>query len=128
MSRLLLPPPQPSPARGLQWGRERTTRECKSQNSKRTFTQPRNIRRPLARRGPAKAAIFFDNRNIVDAGFAPAHQAVFVEFPLFVTVGAMPLTGVVMPLLLKPPREAFAVERPEILDQAILMFPPPFAG
>src|SRR5882672_6487924 len=96
--------------------------------SKRTFTQSRNIRRPWARCGPAKAAVGFRDSDIVDAGFAAAHQAVLVEFPLFVAVGTMPLPGIVMPLVLKPHRDTVAVERPEILDQAILMFPAPFAG
>ena len=51
-----------------------------------------------------------------------------IEFPLFVAIGAMPLPGIVMPFVLKPHRDAVAVERPEILDQAILVFLRPFAG
>src|SRR4030081_1485196 len=47
---------------------------------------------------------------------------------MFCAGGTMPLTGGVMPLVLKPHRDTVAVERPEILDQAILMFPAPFAG
>jgi hypothetical protein len=62
-----------------------------------------------------KAAVFFGNRDIVDAGLAAAHQAVLVKFPLFVAVGTMPLSGIVMPLILKAHRDAVAVERPEIL-------------
>src|SRR6266568_730112 len=96
--------------------------------SKRTFTQPRNIRRPWARCGPAKAAVGFRDRDIVDAGFAAAHQAALVEFPLLVAVGTMPLPGIVMPFVLKPHRDAIVVERPEILDQTILVLPRPFAG
>ena len=42
-----------------------------------------------------KAAVFFGNRDIVDAGFTSAHQAVLVELPLLVAVGAMPLPGIV---------------------------------
>src|SRR6476660_2221434 len=75
-----------------------------------------------------KAAVFFGDRNIVDAGFAAAHQAVLVECPLLVAVGTMPLPGIVVPLVLKPHRDAVAVEGPEILDQAILMLFRPFAG
>src|ERR1700730_4307737 len=40
----------------------------------------------------------------------------------------MPLPGIVMPLILKPHRDVIAVERPQVLDQAILMLPAPFAG
>src|SRR5258706_11343283 len=47
--------------------------------------------RPRTRRGPAEAAVFFRDRNIVDAGLAPPHQAVLVELSLLVAVGAIPL-------------------------------------
>ncbi len=105
-------------------GVRRDDTEC----SKRTVAQSGNICRPWARRGPVKTAVFFGDRNIVDAGFAAAHQAVLVELPLLVAVGAMPLAGVVVPLILKPHRDAVAVKRPEILDQAILVLLRPFAG
>src|ERR1700719_3132961 len=98
------------------------------QNSKRTLAQSRNIRRPRARCRPAKAAVLFCNRHIVDAGLAAAHQPVAVELPLLVAIGAMPLSGIIMPLVLKPHRDTIAVECPEILDQAIFMFLRPFAG
>jgi hypothetical protein len=75
-----------------------------------------------------EAAVFFGDCDIVDAGFAAAHQAVLVEFPLFVAVGAMPLAGIVVPFVLKPYRDMVAVERPEILDQAVFVFLLPFAG
>src|SRR6478752_1987430 len=95
---------------------------------KRALTQSRHIRRPRARRWPVKAAVFFGNRDIVDAGFASAHQAVLVELPLLVAVGAMPLAGIVVPFILKAHGDAIVVERPEILDQAILVLPSPFTG
>ena len=97
-------------------------------NFKTALTQSRRHPPAAGPSGPAEAAIFFRNRDIVDAGFAAAHQAVLVELPLLVAVGAMPLPGIVMPLVLKPHRDAIAVERPEILDQAILLFLLPFAG
>src|ERR1700730_3256850 len=96
--------------------------------SKRALAQTRHISRSRARRGPVKAAVLLRNRDIVDAGFAPAHQAVLVELPLLVAVGAMPLPGIVMPFVLKPHRDAVLIERPEILDQAVLMLFRPFAG
>ena len=69
-----------------------------------------------------EAAIFFGDHDVVDAGFAAAHQAVLVELPLLVAVGAVPLAGIVMPFVLKPNRNAVTVEAPEILDQAIFVF------
>src|ERR1700676_2189514 len=95
--------------------------------SNRALAQTRYIRRSWAGRGPVEAAVFFRNRNIVDAGFAPAHQAVFVELPLLVAVGAVPLPSIVMPFVLKAHGNAIAIERPEILDQAVVEFPRPFA-
>src|SRR3981189_309415 len=97
-------------------------------SSKRTLSQPRHIRRPRARCGPARAAFLLRDRHIVDAGFAAAHQAGLVELPLLVAVGAMPLPGIVVPFVLKAHRDMVAVERPEILDQAVLMLFRPFAG
>ena len=75
-----------------------------------------------------KAAVLLGNRDVVDAGLAAAHQAVLVELPLLVAVGAMPLAGIIVPFILKAHRDAIAVERPEILDQAILVLLRPFAG
>ena len=75
-----------------------------------------------------KAPVFLGDRVIVDAGLAPAHQPVLVEFPLLVAVGTMPLPGSVVPFVLKAHRDAVVVERPEILDQAILVLLRPFAG
>ncbi len=114
-------PPRPAPQRG---GSPR----AQVNFSKWTLAQPSNIRRPRAWCRPAEAAVFFGDRHIVDAGFAPAHQAVVVELPLLVAVGPVPLPGIVMPLILKAHRDVIVVERPEILDQAILMLPSPFAG
>src|ERR1700742_4561038 len=74
-----------------------------------------------------ETAILLGDRDIVDAGFAPAHQAVFVEFPLLVAVRAIPLSGAVMPFVLKTYRDAVLIEPPEILDQAIVMLLGPFA-
>ena len=75
-----------------------------------------------------KTAVLLGDHNIVDAGFAPAHQAVLVEFPLLVAVGTMPLSARIVPLILKAHGDAVAVERPEVLDQAIVEFFRPFAG
>jgi hypothetical protein len=75
-----------------------------------------------------KAPVFFGNRNVVDGGFAAAHQAVLVELPLLVAVGSIPLAGAVMPFILKPHRDAVAVETPEILDQTVVMLLLPLAG
>src|SRR4029079_12222228 len=96
--------------------------------SQRVFAQARNIDRARPRGRPAEAPLAFLDGDIVDAGLAPAHQAVLVELPLLVAVGAMPLPGIVMPFILEAHRDAVLIERPEILDQAIVMLLRPFAG
>src|SRR5262245_23037718 len=67
------------------------------------------------------------DRDVVDRGFAALHQAVLVELPLLVAVGAIPLAAGIVPFVLEAHRDAVAVEGPEILDQAIVLLPLPFA-
>src|ERR1700729_3843759 len=93
----------------------------------RIFAQARHVQRPRSRRGPMEAAVLFGNRDVVDAGLAPAHQAVPVELPLLIAIGAIPLAVRIVPLILKAHRDAIVVERPETLNQAIVMFFRPFA-
>src|SRR5579871_6939241 len=88
--------------------------------SERILPQSRHILWPRAGRGPMKAPVLLGDRDIVDAGLATAHQAVLVELPLLVTVGTVPLPARIVPFILKPHRDAVAVERPEVLDQAIV--------
>ena len=75
-----------------------------------------------------EATVLFGDLDVVDAGLTTAHQTVLVELPLFVPVGAMPLAIGVVPFILEANCDAVAVERPEILDQAIVLFLLPFTG
>src|SRR5690606_27995720 len=77
------------------------------------------IVRPPAER-PAELALGLGDRQIVDAGYAPAHQAVLVELPVLIAVRAEPVAGVVVPFVRKAHGDARAVERPQFLDQAIV--------
>src|SRR5512138_2893165 len=96
--------------------------------SERINPQSRHVGRARPGRLPAEAAVLLRYLGVVDAGLAAAHQAVPVEFPLLVAVGAVPLAGCIMPLILETHRDAVVVERPEILDQAVVELPRPFAG
>src|SRR5262249_23290370 len=69
----------------------------------------------------------FPNGQVVDAGDAASHEAVFVELPVFVSVGAEPIAGVVVPLISKTDRDPITLKRPEFLDQTIFQFFVPFA-
>src|SRR6201991_2497952 len=96
--------------------------------SQRVLAQARDIGRARPRGRQMEGAFAFRDGEIVDAGLAPPHQAALVEFPLLVAVGAMPLPGIVVPFILEAHRDAVLIERPEILDQAIVMLLRPFAG
>lgn len=61
---------------------------------------------------PVELAFAFPDRQIVDAGVAQFHQALRVELPVFVTVRAVPLAGVIMPLVGKAYGDAVAIKRP----------------
>src|SRR5512147_422574 len=52
-------------------------------------TAGRPVKFPLRRR----------NRQVVDAGDAPLHQPLLVEFPVFVAVGAEPVSGIIVPFV-----------------------------
>jgi len=59
------------------------------------------MRGARAGRRPPVPALAFADLYIIDAGLAPAHQAVLVEFPLLIAIGAEPLSGIVMPFVLE---------------------------
>src|SRR5438034_959599 len=96
--------------------------------SQRVLAQAHHIGRARPRGRPVEAPLALLDGDIVDAGLAPPHQAVLVELPLLVAVGAMPLPGIVVPFILKAHGDAVLIERPEILDQAVVVLLRPFAG
>ena len=67
--------------------------------------------RPPPRR-PVILALRLGDRLVVDAGVAVDHQAVVVEFPVFVAVAAVPLAGVVVPFVGEADGDAMAAEGP----------------
>src|ERR1700753_1600929 len=102
-----------------------THKLCWIATSERAVTQTRHVLRSRSRCRPVEAAVFLGDRHGVDAGLAPAHQTMLVEFPLLVAIGTVPLPARIVPFILKPHRDAIVVKRPEILDQAVieLFFP-----
>src|SRR5260370_26673662 len=81
-----------------------------------------------AAEGPVELAVRFFDGQIVNAGVTVMHDAVFVELPVFVSVGAVPVAGVVVALVGEADRDAGSVEGPEFLDEAIVEFAMPFSG
>src|SRR5258708_6614501 len=77
---------------------------------------------------PMILALALHDRKVVDAGDAQPHQAMRVELPILVTVAAEPVSAVVVRLVGEAHGDAVAMERPELLDQAIVELPVPLAG
>src|SRR5258705_12875446 len=78
-------------------------------------------------RWPEEFAFFRRDRHVVDARLAPAHQTVAVELPLLIAIGAEPVAAIVVPFILEAHRDAIVVERPKLLDQAVIDLSRPFA-
>src|SRR5437879_2226979 len=76
---------------------------------------------------PAELSLRLGNRQIVDACKPALHEAIGGELPILVPVGAIPLAGVVMKLILETHSDAIASEGPELLSQSVVEFARPFA-
>ena len=67
------------------------------------------IRRPRTWGRPMELAICRRDRQVVDRGEAPAHQAALVEFPVLVAVGPEPVGRIVVPFVGEAHGDAVAV-------------------
>src|SRR5215813_9155212 len=76
---------------------------------------------------PMVLALVGGDRQVVDAGDAPPHQALGVELPVLVAVAAKPVAAVVVPFVGEAHRDAVAGECPHFLDQAVVELALPFA-
>lgn len=65
--------------------------------------------------------------KVVDAGNASAHEAMIVELPVLVAVGAKPEACIVVPLIGKAHSNPMSFKRPQFFDEAIIEFLVPFA-
>jgi ureidoacrylate peracid hydrolase len=72
--------------------------------------------------GPEDPPVLLLDRDVVDAGLAPGHQAVGVELPQFVAVAAEPLAGPVVAFVLEAHGDVVAVEGPQFLPQRVVEF------
>src|SRR3954467_13427956 len=77
---------------------------------------------------PVILALAFLDRQVVDAGDAPAHQAAFVELPILVAIAAKPVAGIVVPFICKAHGYPVVAKRPDVLDQAVLQLTNPLAS
>ena len=72
------------------------------------------------------AVAIFD-RQVVDAGDPPSHQALFVELPILVAIAAKPVAGIVVPFICKAHGYPVVAKRLDLLDQPILQLANPLA-
>src|SRR4029453_2144467 len=77
---------------------------------------------------PVVLALGLDDRVFVDAGDAPLHQAIGVEFPVLVAVGAEPEAVVAVVLVGEAHGDAIAGAGPQLLDQAVIELARPLAA
>ena len=77
---------------------------------------------------PAKQAVFFANKQIVDAGMAVLHQAIVRKFPVFVAVRPEPIAAVIAPLIGIAHGNPVFGECPKLLDQPVFTLAYPLAG
>ncbi len=82
---------------------------------------------PRARGLPAELALCFADRQVIDGGDAPLHEALDIEFPVLVPVGAKPLARIIVPLVGEAHGDALCGEGPDLLDQPVVQFARPLA-
>jgi hypothetical protein len=76
----------------------------------------------------AKTSVLFPDGEVIDAGIPFFHQAIVIELPVFVAIGAVPLTGYIVKFVFEADSNAMAGEGPEFLFEFIIQFVLPFAG
>jgi hypothetical protein len=93
---------------------------------KTQLAQPWMVIGPTSLR-PVKEPVYCFYLQVVNAGVPVVHHASRIELPVLIAIGAVPLTGIIVPLIRESHRDAIPVERPEFFDEPILEFFLPFA-
>src|SRR6476661_8153566 len=76
---------------------------------------------------PVIFALAVFDRQVVDAGDPPSHQALFVELPILVAITTKPVARIVVPFICKAHGYPVVAKRPDLLDQPILQLANPLA-
>src|SRR5690606_40390349 len=71
-------------------------------------------------RRPVDLALRLADRQVIDAGATHCHQAIGIKLPVLVAIGAVPLPGIVVPLIGETHGDAVAGKGPQLLDQAVV--------
>jgi pimeloyl-ACP methyl ester carboxylesterase len=93
--------------------------------------RPRSLRPPMivaaTRPIPAQQPLGLGDREVVDARFAPAHQAVFVELPHFVSITAEPPCRRIVTLVGEAHGDPVLAKAPQLFDEPVIAFARPLA-
>ena len=76
---------------------------------------------------PQEHSLDLDERMAVDAGDAPSYQAVWIDLPILVAIGPVPIAVDVVIFVGKPSRYPIIGESPEFIDVPVLKLLGPFA-
>ena len=85
------------------------------------------IVRPATERPVIRSFGLLD-RQIIDAGDPEAHQAVHVEFPIFIAIAAKPVAAIVVPFVGEADSDTVVPKCPELLDQPVVELAIPLAS
>ncbi|MEG4235735.1 hypothetical protein QUA40_27305 [Microcoleus sp. Pol11C3] len=66
------------------------------------------------------------NWQVVNAGNTPPHESLFIELPIFITVGTEPVAGIIMLFASKPDSHSVIPKSPKLLDKTVVQFFKPF--
>ena len=77
---------------------------------------------------PVEQALGLGDGEVVDAGVAGGHQAVGIELPVFIAVGAKPLAIGVVRFVGETDGDTVFAEGPQLFDESIVGFALPLAG
>ena len=71
---------------------------------------------------PVVLALALLNWQVVNAGNTPPHESLFVELPIFITVGTEPVASIIMPFVSKPDSNSVIPKSPKLLDKTVVQF------
>src|SRR5690625_4026692 len=80
------------------------------------------ILRPQRGKLPVELPVSLSDFDVVNAGVTMRHQPVTVEFPVFIAVGAIPLTLGRLELIAVTGCDAVIGEGPKFFDKSIVQF------
>src|SRR5271165_4253612 len=76
---------------------------------------------------PMELAIGGWNGKFVDARVSRIHQSLFVEFPILISVGTVPVARIIVIFIGESNGDTILAECPQFLDESIVQLPCPLS-